>query len=333
MSDRSETTLTHVWVEAPFLSDALSGLPPGVTVLHAEPGPDPLANALPAQGILASSIIRYNAEVFRRLPNLRMVQRTGIGVDNVDLADATEFGIVVCNTPDGPTESTAEHTVAMLLNLAKRIKQGNDNLAAGKWGPRNAPLVGVEVRGRTLGLVGLGRIGKRVAQICRDGLGMRVVACDPYVTPEQAAQLGVTLLDLDSVIAQADFLSLHVPSTPETYHLMDRQRIAQMKDGAFLLNLARGPLVDAEALVEAVDSGKLAGAGLDVFDPEPLPVDSVLRNHPLIVATPHSAGVTVEGRERIERMAVERLVAFFAGQRPPDVVNGEVYERMMQGTR
>jgi D-3-phosphoglycerate dehydrogenase len=322
------TTLTHVWVEVPFFSDALTQLPPEVTVLYGAAGGDPIANAEPAQGILASSIVRYDAALFRRLPSLRMVTRTGIGVDNVDLAAATAAGVVVCNTPDGPTESTAEHTVAMLLNLAKRIKQGNDNLAAGKWGPRSGPLVGVEVQGRTLGLVGLGRIGRRVAHICGQGFGMRVIAYDPYVTPAQAEMLGVTLLDLDSVIAQADFLSLHLPATPETYHLMDRTRIAQMKDGAFLLNLARGPLVDAAALVEAVDRGKLGGAGIDVFEPEPPPVDSILRNHPLIVATPHSASVTVEGRVRIESMAVERLLAFFRGERPADVVNPEVWERL-----
>jgi D-3-phosphoglycerate dehydrogenase len=258
------------------------------------------------------------------LPNLRMIARTGIGYDNVNLADATAHGIVVTNTPDGPTESTAEHTVAMLMALAKRLKQGDANMAAGKWGPRTGSIIGVEVRGRTLGLVGLGRIGKRVAQICSQGLLMKVVAYDPYVSAEQAAALGVTMTDLDSVLAQADFLSVHVPATPETRHLINRTGIAKMKDGAFVLNLARGPLVDEDALLEAIDSGKLAGAGLDVFDPEPPNVDSRLRNHPLIIVTPHAAGVTVEGRERIEVMAVERVLAFFRGETPPDVVNREV---------
>jgi phosphoglycerate dehydrogenase-like enzyme len=131
------------------------------------------------------------------------------------------------------------------------------------------------------------------------------------------------------VIAQADFLSLHLPASAETYQLLNRERIAQMKDGAFLLNLARGSLVDTAALVEAVDSGKLAGAGLDVFDPEPVELDSVLRNHPLIVATPHSASVTIEGRVRIETMAMARLLAFFRGERPQDVVNPEVWERAL----
>lgn len=320
--------LTHVWVEAPFYSNALNALPPEVTVLYPAPGGDPIANAEPAQGILASSLVRYNAALFRRLPNLRIVTRTGIGIDNVDLNDATEAGVVVCNTPDGPTESTAEHTVAILMNLAKRIKQGNDNLAAGKWGPRTAPLIGVEVRGRTLGLVGLGRIGRRVAHICGAGLGMRVIGYDPYVRAADVEPLGITLLDLEDVIAQADFLSLHLPATPETYHLMNRERIGRMKPGAFLLNLARGPLVDAEALVEAVDAGRLGGAGLDVFDPEPPALDSVLRNHPLIVATPHGAGLTVEGRTRIEEMAVERLLAFFRGETPADVCNPAVLSRL-----
>lgn len=320
--------LTHVWVEAPFYSNALNALPPEVTVLYPAPGGDPIANAEPAQGILASSLVRYNAALFRRLPNLRIVTRTGIGIDNVDLDDATEAGVVVCNTPDGPTESTAEHTVAILMNLAKRIKQGNDNLAAGKWGPRADPLIGVEVRGRTLGLVGLGRIGRRVAHICGAGLGMRVIGYDPYVRAADVEPLGITLLDLEDVIAQADFLSLHLPATPETYHLMNHERIGRMKPGAFLLNLARGPLVDAEALVEAVDAGRLGGAGLDVFDPEPPALDSVLRNHPLIVATPHGAGLTVEGRTRIEEMAVERLLAFFRGETPADVCNPAVLSRL-----
>lgn len=317
--------LTHLWVEAAFASTALKQVPDHVQIIF-PPGPSipPQGDGLSVQGILASSLITYNAALFETLPNLRIVVRTGIGLDNVVIEDATAHGIVVCNTPDGPTESTAEHTVAMLLALAKRLKQGNDNLIAGKWGPRTAALMGTEVVGKTLGLLGLGRIGRRVAQICRNGFDMQVVAYDPYVTAEQAAQLGVTLTDLDSVIAQADFLSVHVPATPETYHLIDSKRIAQMKDGAYVLNMARGPLVDEHALLDAIDSGKLAGAGIDVFEPEPPPLSSRLRNHPMVLATPHSASVTVEGRARIEFMAVERLLAFFRGERPQDVVNPTV---------
>lgn len=323
----STLSLTRLWVEVPFFSDALSVLPDSVAISFGEPGKTQVPDdVLDVQGILASSVVRYNSELFKRMPNLRMVQRTGIGVDNVDIADATEYGIVVCNTPDGPTESTAEHTVAMLLALAKRIKQGDANMAGGNFGPRSGPLVGVEVRGRTLGLVGLGRIGRRVAHICSQGFGMRVVGTDPLITPEQARSWGIELLELDEVVSQADFLSLHAPAIPATYHMMNRERLARMKEGAILLNLARGPLVDEEALLEAVDSGHLRGAGLDVFEVEPLGKESRLRNHPAIVVTPHVASVTIEGRYRIESMAVERLMAFFRGERPQDVVNPAVYE-------
>ena len=324
----TSSTLTHLWVEVAPFSDITQLLPDNITILKRDdPNDDPIASALPAQAVLASSLIRYNGEFMDQLPNLRMIARTGIGVDNVDLDDATARGIVVTNTPDGPTESTAEHAVAMLLSIAKRLKQGNDNMAAGKWGPRTGPLLGVEVRGKTLGLVGLGRIGRRVAHMCRLGFDMRVVGYDPFVNEEQAIQMGVTLLPLDDVVAQADFLSVHVPSTPETYHMINRDLIARMKEGSYVLNLARGPLVDAEALLEAVDSGKLAGAGIDVYEPEPPPLDSRLRNHPHIIATPHVAGVTQEGRTRMEQMAVARVLAYFSGQRPADVVNPAVLEK------
>jgi D-3-phosphoglycerate dehydrogenase len=321
----SLSDLTHVWIEAPFISDALQKIPVQVVKLYPDVTGQPPPVGAPVQAAFASSLLRYDGALLDTLPNLRIVARTGIGVDNVDIAAASARGILVTNTPDGPTESTAEHTVAMLLALAKRLKQGNDNLAAGKWGPRTGLLIGTEVQGKTLGLVGLGRIGRRVAQICRLGLEMRVIGYDPYVTATQVADLGIEVMSLDEVVTQADFLSVHVPATPETHHLIDQRRLAQMKQGAYVLNMARGPLVDAEALLEALDSGKLLGAGLDVFDPEPLPVVSRLRNHPNIVATPHIAGVTQEGRTRMEHMAVDRVLAFFRGERPADLVNPEVF--------
>lgn len=320
--------LTHLWLEAPLFPHVVTRLPAGVTVLHALPPPAlGYENGAPCEAIIASSLLRYTGEVMDAFPGLRMIARTGIGLDNVDLAAATARGVVVTNTPDGPTESTAEHTVAMLLALAKRLKQGNDNLAAGLWGPRDGVLIGDEVQGKTLGLVGFGRIGRRVASICRAAFSMRVVACDPVVSPQQAAALGVELVTTDEVFAQADFVSLHVPATPETLRMVDRARLAQMKQGAYLLNMARGPLVDGAALLEALDAGHLAGAGLDVFDPEPPSVLDRLRSHPHVVATPHIASLTREGRERMEVMAVERVLAFFGGALPPDVANREVLAR------
>ena len=322
--------LTHVWSEAPQLSDALSKFPDAVTRLTADPD-DPVGSAEPAQAILAASAIRYNDDVFDRLPNLRILVRTGIGIDNVDLDAATRHRVVFCNTPDGPTESTAEHTVALMLAVAKQVKPGLEQLAAGDFAPRAVPM-GTELVGKTLGLVGLGRIGGRVAHICGRGLDMRVLAFDPYITAERAAEIGVELADLDTVIGSADILSLHAPSTPETRHLMNAERFKQMKDEAILLNLARGPLVDQDALLEALDGGQIRGAGLDVFDPEPPPVSSRLRTHPKIVATPHSASTTVEGRARIENMAVDAILDFFNDRQPKDIRNLAVLEYVQFAT-
>lgn len=310
---------------------ALAMLPPHVTILRPLPTAPVYANAGAAQVMVAASTVRYDAALMQACPALRLIARTGIGVDNVDLAAATAHGVVVVNTPDGPTESTAEHTVAMLLALAKRLKQGNANLAAGQWGPIGGPLLGDEVQGKTLAIVGAGRIGRRVAQICRLAFTMPVLGYDPYTSAQELAALGIEAASLERVLAEADFVSLHAPATPETYHLINHARLALMKPTAYLLNLARGPLVDEAALLAALDGGRLAGAGLDVFDPEPLPLTSPLRNHPLVVATPHIASSTREGRERMETMAIARVLAFFDGQRPPDVVNPEVYaqpERM-----
>ncbi|MXZ20894.1 MAG: hypothetical protein F4Y84_09905 [Caldilineaceae bacterium SB0665_bin_25] len=322
--------LTLVCSDAPQLSYPLSKFPDTVTRLVAEPD-DPVGSAEPAQAVLAASAIRYNDEVFDRLPNLRILVRTGIGIDNVDLDAATRHRVVFCNTPDGPTESTAEHTVALMLAAAKQVKPGMEQLAAGSFAPRAVPM-GTELMGKTLGLVGLGRVGGRVAHICGRGFDMRVLAFDPYITEERAKEIGVELADLDTVIGSADFLSLHAPSTPETRHLMNADRFAQMKTEAILLNLARGPLVDQEALLEALDSGQIRGAGLDVFDPEPPPVSSRLRTHPKIVATPHSATTTIEGRGRIEHMAVDAILDFFNDRQPKDICNPAVLEYAQFGS-
>jgi len=321
--------LTHVWSEIQPLSDVQALLPNHVQLTYrADQSASAVESARSAQGILASSLLQYNGELFDQLPNLRILCRTGIGIDNLDLDAATERGIICCHTPDGPTQSTAEHATALLLGVMRRLKQGNDNLAAGKWGPRAGMLIGNEVDGKTLGLIGLGRIGRRMAQICGNGLGMHVIGHDPYVSSEDAAQFGVEFAEVDTVIAEADVVSVHAPSTPETYHIINADRIAQMKDGAYLINVARGPLVDPVALLDAVDSGKLAGAGIDVFEPEPPEIESRIRTHPNIIATPHIAGVTKESRTRMEKMAVERILAFFQGNQPENIVNSIVLDRL-----
>ncbi len=319
--------LTDVWCEVRQLSDALDSLPGHVDITVPPPDhPDPVATAEPAQAILASSGITYDRNVFARLPRLRILVRTGIGVDNVNTADASAAGVVFCNTPAGPTESTAEHTVGLMLSLAKRIPEGQAQLARGEFAPRGISL-GNELMGKTLGLVGFGRIGRRVGHICQNGFGMDLLTHDPILTASQITETGLQVqqVDLETLWAQSDFISLHAPSIPSTYHMVNAESIAQMKPGAYLFNLARGPLVDAEALLEALDEGKLAGAGLDVFEPEPPPVHSRLRTHPRIVATPHSATTTREARHRIEVMAVAEIQRYFSGQAPLNALNPEVW--------
>ena len=322
MADRS---LTKVWLESPLFQHVLEMLPSEVlVVIAAVPPQAPWSNADTAQAMLASSLVRYNGALMDACPQLRVIARTGIGVDNVVIPDATERGIVVINTPDGPTESTAEQAVAMLLGLAKRIKQGGADLAAGRWSLRAGPLMGDEVLGKTVGLVGLGRIGRRVAQICRLAFSMRVLAYDPMVSAEEAAALGVESVTLETVLRESNFVSLHAPALPETFRLMNRERFALMRKGTYFINVSRGTLVDEAALLEALESGHLAGAGIDVYDPEPPAVDSPLRAHPNVIATPHVASLTFEGRERMEKMAIERVMAFFAGGTPENVINPEV---------
>lgn len=324
------STLTHVWCEIRQMSNALDELPNHVEILVPPSGdPDPIAHAEPAQAILASSGIPYNGDAFARLPNLRILVRTGIGVDNVDTDAATAAGVLFCNTPAGPTESTAEHTVALMLAIAKRVPEGQAQLARGEFAPRGVSM-GNELMGKTLGLAGFGRIGRRVGHICQKGFGMGLLIHDPVLTESQVAESGLQVqqVDLDTLWAESDFISLHAPSIPSTRHMVNAQSIRRMKDGAYLLNLARGPLVDEAALLQALDSGKLAGAGLDVFDPEPLAPDSRLRTHPRVVATPHSATTTVEARRRIETMAVEEVLRHFKGQAPLNALNPEVWKEV-----
>ena len=256
---------------------------------------------------------------------LKVIARHGIGVDNVDLRAATERGILVVNTPDAPTESTAEHAVALLLALAKQVVAGDMNLR-GTYNVPHSQLQGTEVRGRTLGVVGFGRIGRRVAEICKQGLQMQVIAFDPYISQSQAAAMSVEIVDsLEALLEQADFISLHPALTPETRHLIGPSELQRMKSTAFLINVSRGPVVDEVALIEALESGQLAGAAMDVFDPEPPSPDNPLFRLPNVVATPHVSSFTDLGRQAMSQGAVEQVLQVLRGERPPFLVNPEAW--------
>lgn len=285
------------------------------------------------QAIIASARTRYDAAQLDRFPQLRVISRTGAGYDNIDVAAATARGIVVCHAPDAPTISTAEHTLALLLALAKRLKPTERALRQGNLLDFFESYTGIEIAGRQLGVVGLGRIGRRVAQMAT-ALGMRVVAYDPYLPPAQRQSLPVRwATDLASLLQSSDFVSLHVPLTPETRHIINGTTIAWMKPGSFLINCARGGLVDEAALLAALESGHLAGAGLDVFEVEPPPPDHPLLHRDDVIATPHVAAATDAGRDRLWRTAITQALQVLRGERPPFVVNPEVWDQTLNSRR
>jgi len=282
------------------------------------------------QALIAGSTLDLSGETMDLFPHLRVLCRPGIGVDNIDIPAATERGICVVNTPDAPTESTAEHAVALIMNLAVRVFDGDRAVRQGNWGMRKQRL-GVELKGKTLGVIGLGRIGSRVAEICKLGLKMQVLAHDPYVDRTKAERLGVELKeDLMQVISQADFLTLHVPHTPETRKMINADALAAMKSTAYLINCSRGPVVDERVLIEALQEGTIAGAGIDVYDPEPPAMDNPLFSLPNTICTPHIGSFTEDGVRAMGIGAAEGVLAVLRGERPTglaQLVNLQVWDR------
>jgi D-3-phosphoglycerate dehydrogenase / 2-oxoglutarate reductase len=254
--------------------------------------PSELANA---EGLIVRSATKATAVLLEQAPKLRVIGRAGVGVDNVDVDAATRRGILVMNTPGGNAVSVAEHTIALMLGLARAVPQANASTQAGKW--EKSAFSGTEMRGKTLGLIGLGRVGMEVARRAR-ALEMKVLAYDPYVTPAAAREVEVELVPLDELLAQSDVVSLHTALTANTEKMLDAAALAKMKKGARLINCARGELIDEAALAEALKSGKISGAALDTFAQEP-PKSSPLIGLPNVIATPHIAGSTAEAQEEV----------------------------------
>lgn len=257
-----------------------------------------------AEGLIVRSETRVTAELMDAAKQLRVIGRAGVGVDNIDVTAATTRGIVVMNAPDGNTITTAEHTIALLVALARRVPQANTSLKSGKWDRKN--FIGTELQGKTLGVVGLGRIGRVVASRAR-GLGMKIVAYDPFIAPEQTRDLEIEAASLDEVLASADFLTVHTPLTSETRSLIGAHAFAKMKTGARVINCARGGLIDEGALYEAIKSGKIAGAALDVFEQEPPPANHPLLNLDEVIVTPHLGASTTEAQEGVAFTVAEQI--------------------------
>ena len=286
---------------------------------------DPYAGLAEAQAVLAGSH-RYGEEQFDQAPELLVICRTGIGYDTVDVEAAARRGIAVCNAPEGPTVSTAEHTVALILAASKRIVQSGNRLR-NECGDYYQKHQAMELDGKTLGLVGFGRIARRVAQ-AGAGLGMQTVAYDPFLDDRQFPTPVRRAADLDEALTTGDVISAHIPGSPGNLRLFDARAFGLMKPGAVFVNTARGSLVDQEALLDALDGGRLFGAGLDVTDPEPLPPGHPLLHRPNVIVTPHIASSTTEGRRRIFEIALRQVLLALDGERPPNLVNGESWGKI-----
>ena len=274
--------------------------------------PAELVAAIPEyDAVVVRSATKVTAEVIAAGKKLQVIGRAGAGVDNIDVEAATQHGIMVLNAPAAITVATAEHAIGLMLALARNIPSASASLQGGTWEP--SKFVGVELRGKTLGLFGLGRIGAEVARRAR-GLEMRVIAHDPGVGPERFQALGVEAGTKEEVLQESDFLSLHAPLMPATYHLMDTAEFEIVKPGIRIVNGARGELISADALLVAVDSGRVAGAALDVYEGEPPPMDSPLLHHPKIVVTPHIGASAAEAQERLGVDIAEQVLGVLRGE-------------------
>jgi D-3-phosphoglycerate dehydrogenase / 2-oxoglutarate reductase len=271
------------------------------------------------QGIVIRSATKLTAELIERAASLRVIGRAGVGVDNVDVEAATRRGIVVANAPQSNVVTAAEHTMALLLALARNIPQAHASLTNGKW--ERSKFSGVELYDKTLGILGFGRIGQLVAHRAR-GFGMRVLAFDPFVSAERYRELGVDKADSsDQLYASSDFISLHLPKTPDTEGFIDATALAKMRDGVRILNVARGGLIDDVALKDAIDSGKVAGAALDVFPSEPITEYPLFSGYDNVVVTPHLGASTAEATDRAGYQSAEQVVAALRGDVVSTAVN------------
>src|SRR5438552_5242884 len=256
------------------------------------------------EGLIVRSETKVTANLMDAARKLRVVGRAGVGVDNIDVPAATARGIVVMSAPDRNTITKAEHALALLVALARNIPQANSSVKAAKWERKR--FIGAELQGKTLGVIGLGRIGRAVAARAR-AFGMKIVGHDPFIAPDQARDLEIESASLDEVFARADFLTVHTPLTSETRGLIGPQAFAKMRKGVRVINCARGGLVDEAALYEAIKSGVVAGAALDVFEPEPPPPDHPLLGLSEVIVTPHLGASTTEAQEGVAFTVAEQM--------------------------
>lgn len=276
-----------------------------------------LAMLQDAAGLVVRSATDVDAEMIAAAPRLRVIGRAGIGVDNIDVEAATEAGIIVVNAPQANIISAAEHALALMLAQARSIPRADASLRSGAW--ERSSFQGVELHGKTLGVIGLGRIGTLVAQRAL-AFGMHLISYDPYVTGDRARRLGVQMVELDDLLARSDFITIHLPRTPDTANLIGKEALSRVKSGVRIVNAARGGILDEDALAEAIREGRVAGAALDVFATEPL-TDSPLFSMPEVVVTPHLGASTTEAQDKAGTDVAEAVAAALRGELVMSAVN------------
>ena len=268
-----------------------------------------------------------DSEVFDAAPKLKIVAQMAVGFDNIDIKEATRRGIYVTNTPEVLTETTADFAWALLMAIARRVVEADKYVRTGQWKVSWHPsmLLGRDIHGSTLGIVGAGRIGAALARRAK-GFDMKVLYHDVVPRPDLEKDLGAKRVDLDTLFRESDFVSVHVPLMKETYHLVDARKLSLMKKTAYLINNSRGPTVDEKALYDALKEGRIAGAGLDVFEQEPTPTSNSLLGLGNVVVAPHISSASHETRSKMAEMAADNAIAFFEGRKPPNLVNPEVLQ-------
>ncbi|NLN06833.1 MAG: phosphoglycerate dehydrogenase [Firmicutes bacterium] len=267
--------------------------------------PQELIEVIPEyDALVVRSSTKVTREVLEAGKNLKVVGRAGVGIDNIDVDAATELGIIVLNAPEGNTISAAEHAIAMMTSLARNIPAANSSVKAGEW--KRGKFMGVELYHKTLGVIGMGRIGSEVIKRAK-AMGMHILAYDPYISDERATKLGVTVVPLEEIYRKSDFITIHTPMTKATRHMIGAEEIAMMKDGVRIINCARGGLIDEKALYEALKSGKVAGAALDVFEEEPA-VNNPLVQLPNVIVTPHLGASTQEAQVNVAVQVADQVL-------------------------
>ncbi len=314
-------TATRILVADPIAEDGVERLrAAGDVDVSTGLSPEELrARIADYDALVVRSETKVTADLFDAAPRLRVVGRAGVGVDNIDIDAATAHGVLVLNAPTGNTIAATEHAIAMMFALVRNVPAADQSLRAGRW--ERSRFLGTEMREKTLAVVGLGKIGLEVARVAREGLLMRVIAYDPLVTSERAQQAGVELVDMATLLGEADILTVHVPLTEATRGMIGAAELRKMKQGARLVNVARGGIIDEQALADAIREGHIAGAAIDVFTQEPPPSDLPLLQLPQVVVTPHLGASTREAQVNVAFDVADQIVEYLQGGTPRYAVN------------